>query len=253
MLSIAAVDLDDTIVRSDDTISDRTLNALAAWEARGHHVIIATGRPPRMTRAIPDVLHHLHWICYNGVVIRRQDRILFEEMIEYGMARQIIERILAIDPRAPIGLEIDDRLYLNRESRRADVIVVDHPLSAPQRPVAKILMPLGSYREVAARMGALPPGVRALLSEKYDIAQIMPGQSSKARALTHLVEQLGFTMERVVAFGDDVNDVEMLREAGLGVAMANGVAEVKTVADRITATVDEDGVAIVLEELLAGQ
>ena len=63
----------------------------------------------------------------------------------------------------------------------------------------------------------------------------------------------GIALSSVVAFGDDTNDVEMLRECGLGVAMANAVDEVKAVADFITLNNDDDGVGIVLEKLLAGE
>ena len=66
-----------------------------------------------------------------------------------------------------------------------------------------------------------------------------------------MVEQWGATLDNVVAFGDDTNDIEMVRQSGLGVAMTNAVAEVKAVARRHAPTNDEDGVACVLEELLA--
>ena len=91
----------------------------------------------------------------------------------------------------------------------------------------------------------------ALISPKYDLVQVIPYGASKAAALHWLLERWGLSLDEVIAFGDDVNDVEMVAEAGLGVAMANAVPEVKAVADRITTTNDEDGVAAVLEEFLA--
>ena len=78
----------------------------------------------------------------------------------------------------------------------------------------------------------------------------MPSGASKAAALGWLLDRWGLSQEDVVAFGDDVNDVEMVAEAGLGVAMANAVPEVKAAADRITVSNEEDGVAVVLEEFL---
>ncbi|MDE0463623.1 MAG: HAD hydrolase family protein, partial [Caldilineaceae bacterium] len=65
-----------------------------------------------------------------------------------------------------------------------------------------------------------------------------------------LLERWGVGMEAVISFGDDVNDVEMVAEAGLGVAMSNAVPEVKAAADRMTVSNKEDGVAVVLEEFL---
>ncbi|RIK43550.1 MAG: Cof-type HAD-IIB family hydrolase, partial [Chloroflexi bacterium] len=74
--------------------------------------------------------------------------------------------------------------------------------------------------------------------------------ANKAAALAVLMADWGVPLAQVVAFGDDTNDIEMLQECGLGVAVANAADEVKQVADEITATNDEDGVAIVLERLL---
>jgi 5-amino-6-(5-phospho-D-ribitylamino)uracil phosphatase len=250
MLSVAAVDLDDTIVRSDGTISDRTLDALHAWEAHGGRVIIATGRPPRMTRRIPDKLHHLPWICYNGAVIHHKELVLYEDLISGEDTRLIVEAILAAGPDVRVGVEIGDVLYLNQPLDRPGARHVADLLSVANQPSAKVILTMDHYRQIEPLLAAFPASARVLLSEKYNIAQIMPFASSKERALRHLLEQWGLSMVNVVAFGDDVNDVEMVAEAGLGVAMDNAVDAVKAVADRITLSNDEDGVALVLEELI---
>jgi 5-amino-6-(5-phospho-D-ribitylamino)uracil phosphatase len=253
MISVAAVDLDDTIVRSDGTISDRTLEALWRWEESGRHVVIATGRPPRSTRKIPAKLHHLPWICYNGAVIHHGEEILYEDMIAGEHARQIVQSILAVAPDCRLGLEIADVLYVNQPLDRPDVRHVADLLSVATQPAAKVLLSLEQYNAVQPLLAALPETTKVLLSEKYNLAQIMPYTSSKERALIHLVEGWGLTMQHVVAFGDDTNDVEMIAAAGIGVAMDNAVPEVKAVADRVTASNDEDGVALVLEELMDGE
>ena len=79
--------------------------------------------------------------------------------------------------------------------------------------------------------------------------EVLHPSVSKGRALDVLCRRFGIGPERVLAFGDNVNDVEMLEFAGLGVAMANGSPEALAVADRITASNDEDGIAVMLEEL----
>ena len=69
MISVLAVDLDETLLRSDGSVSPRTLETLAVWEAAGKRLVIATGRPPRSARKIPDALLHLPCVCYNGAAI----------------------------------------------------------------------------------------------------------------------------------------------------------------------------------------
>jgi Cof subfamily protein (haloacid dehalogenase superfamily) len=250
-ISVVAVDLDDTIVRSDGAISERTLDALHTWEDRGGHVIIATGRPPRSTRHIPHRLHHLPWICYNGAVIHHGEAVLYEDFISSEDTRLIVETILAASPNVRVGIEIGDVLYMNQPVDRPGVQHVVDLLSVANQPSAKVILTIEHYRQIEPMLTAFPASARVLLSEKYNIVQIMPYTTSKERALRHLLDKLALSMENVVAFGDDVNDVEMVAEAGLGVAMDNAVSEVKAVADRITATNDEDGVALVVEELLA--
>jgi Cof subfamily protein (haloacid dehalogenase superfamily) len=74
--------------------------------------------------------------------------------------------------------------------------------------------------------------------------------ATKGRALLALAKHLGLRREQVMAFGDGLNDIAMIENAGVGVAMGNAVDEVRRVADKITATNDEDGVAAVIETLL---
>lgn len=251
MISVLAIDLDETLLHNDGTVSERTLKTLAAWESSGRRTVIATGRPPRSARKIPDALLHLPCVCYNGASIYQEGIACYTRTIAPTDARGIVERLLAVNTPGWIGMEIDDALYINRQSERWGHIYTPDLLAIAEQPTAKIILPLQDYLYAEPLFGGLPDSCRVLLSEKYDIAQIMPGQSSKAVALHHLMERWGVTMDHVAAFGDDVNDVEMVAQAGLGVAMDNAVAEVKAVADRITASNDDDGVAQVVEDLLA--
>jgi hydroxymethylpyrimidine pyrophosphatase-like HAD family hydrolase len=89
-----------------------------------------------------------------------------------------------------------------------------------------------------------------MLSDKYNLVQILAANADKTHALRHLIDHLGLEMAQVVAIGDDINDVEMIRDSGLGIAVANAIPAVKAVAQRVTLSNDEDGVAVAIEELL---
>lgn len=250
MITVAAVDLDETLLRDDGNVSPRTLETLAAWQAAGHRLVIATGRPPRSARAIPDVLRHLPCICYNGAAIYLDGELSYTRTIPANDAWGIVQSLLNAMPDGRVGVEIDDLLYVNKPTDRPGTRFTPDLLGMAARPAAKIIMPLRDYLQAIPSGNGLPPSARVLLSEKYDIAQIMSNNASKATALRHLLDAWGVAMEQVAAFGDDVNDVEMVAEVGLGVAMDNAVDEVKAVAKRITASNNDDGVALVVEELL---
>lgn len=252
MISVVAVDLDETLLRSDGSVSERTLAALASWEVAGHRAVIATGRPPRSARRIPEALLHLPCICYNGAAIYQDGVQRYARNIDADSTRWVVERLLDAGVSGWLGIEINDTLYINKPRNGWPHIHTPDLLAVANQPAAKILLSMTDYVQAAPRIGTLPTSAQVLLSEKYDLAQIMPVNSSKATALQHLLGEWAIPMAQAAAFGDDVNDVEMVEEAGLGVAMENAVAEVKAVAQRITASNDEDGVALVVEELLWG-
>ncbi len=251
-IAVVAVDLDDTIVRSDKTVSPRTLDALLRWAETGGRLVIATGRPPRATEGVPEPLHRFPWIVYNGVEAIHNGRLLYQDLIPADQVRAITELLLRTIPDHRIGLEIDDVLYTNQDLGRFGVQHVTDLRAVANRPAAKILFSMDGEKSLQV-LASLPPDVKPLVSRKYQLVQIMPRSASKGRALRHLVESWGLTMDQVMAFGDDVNDVDMLAMSGIGVAMGDAEPEVLAVADRITGTADEDGVAQVLEELMAGR
>jgi hypothetical protein len=249
MLSILALDLDETLVRSDQTISPHTLDQLARWDAAGHRIVIATGRPPRRTRAIPDALHRYPWVCYNGSVVLDQGRLIHQTTIPAADAAALVETYMGLLPHAWVEIEANDHAHTNRFDTAYDAIYTQDIRKVARRATAKIYLLLDDYRQVADQL-PVAPSMRVLISNKYNIAQIMPTGVSKAAGLRVLTDGWGQSLRNVIAFGDDTNDLEMIRDAGLGVAMGNAVPELKAVANRVTLTNDEEGVAVVVAEYL---
>jgi hydroxymethylpyrimidine pyrophosphatase-like HAD family hydrolase len=123
-------------------------------------------------------------------------------------------------------------------------------VTVAHQPAAKILFFHQEIASLEAVLNCLPDGTRAMVSEKYNLVQILANNADKTHALRYLATHLGMDMADVIAIGDDINDVDMIRDAGLGIAVANAVPAVKAVAKRITLSNDEDGVAVIIEELL---
>ena len=251
-ISVIASDLDDTLLRKDGTISDATLALFRRWEDTGNRLIIATGRPPRSARSgLPPGLAHLPLICYNGAVAFENGETVFEEYIPGATVKSIVQRLLARAPLARIGLEIHDQLYLNQTPPRAlagytvvDLATVYH------QPTAKIILRHSQADLLGDALDDLPDSVQIMVSNRYDLIQIMPRRVNKANALAAMVARWGLGLHNVISFGDDVNDVEMLQQSAIGVAVSNAVAEVLAAADHITGTPEEDGVGMVVEKLL---
>lgn len=250
MIQIVALDLDDTLLRSDKSLAAETIELLHVLEERDIRVVVATGRPPRsVAEALPSELHHIPWICYNGAEIYENGEKIYENLLSVDDTRQIVESFEKLLPTSALGLEIDDVLYMNRESDRWRVYQQANLLEIATRPSAKVLFFEENFSLLDPLLTSLPPNARAMLSHKYRLVQILARNADKAEALRFMTKRWDMDLVNVVAFGDDVNDVDMVREAGIGVAVANAVAEVKEVANRVTLSNDDDGVGIVLREL----
>jgi Cof subfamily protein (haloacid dehalogenase superfamily) len=249
---ILALDLDDTLLRTDKTISECTRQALRRWLAAGHEVIVATGRPPRWIHdALPPELHDAPRVVYNGAQVIVAGNVVYRNEIAPADVRKIVEWTQTYRPHWHIGLEIDDQLYLNRSTQKAGVYTVAELISLCERPAAKIIFPFPEAREdLAPLLAALPASTRALITPKFSMVQLCGSTTDKADALAHLLAQRNLSFDSLAAIGDDVNDIEMLRRAAIGIAVDNALDEVKLVADWVTDAANADGVATAIERLL---
>jgi Cof subfamily protein (haloacid dehalogenase superfamily) len=250
---LLALDMDDTLLRTDGTISQRTLAALDSWREAGNTIVIATGRPTRsIATVLPESLHSVPWITYNGAYIFLKGECIYENLIAPADTHAIIDLVKEALPDCALGLEIDNTLFLNRTINRTSPYEVVDLVSVAHQPAAKILFFHQEFGTLENVLSLLPTDTRAMLSDKYNLVQILAATADKTHALRYLITQLGLEMAQVVAIGDDINDVDMIRDSGLGVAVENAIPAVKAVAKRLTATNDEEGVALVIEELLQG-
>ena len=118
------------------------------------------------------------------------------------------------------------------------------------KPAGKILVNLRYVGDISEVYEFLPDDCRIIITDNGALGQILNKDVSKAGGVKALAEVLGIGLDEVISFGDDYNDIEMIRECGIGVAMGNAPQDIKDAADIITASNDEDGVAIILEKLL---
>ena len=249
--SVLVLDLDDTLLRSDSTVSPRTLAALNRWRAQGNAIVIATGRPTRsIAPVLPDELHTVPWISYNGAYVYLDGECIYENLISPQATHAIVSLVNEMLPECAVGLEIDNNLYLNRVINRTSPYRVVDLLTVAHQPAAKILFFHHENAALDAILRLLPSDTRAMLSEKYDLVQVLAANADKTHALKFLIDRMGLEMAQVIAIGDDINDVDMIRDSGLGVAVANAIPAVKAVAKRETLSNDEDGVALIVEEIL---
>ncbi|MFN3334288.1 MAG: HAD family hydrolase [Caldilinea sp.] len=250
---VLALDLDDTLLRSDKSVSAANLAAIERWLDCGHVVVVATGRPPRsVPPVLPDLLRHAPRIVYNGAQAIVDDQVVYARPLPTDDVRHMLEWAESSGEQWYIGLEIDDVLYVNRNFSKSGHFEVADLVQLCDQPVYKMIFFFPEGRgDIEPLLAAVPPTTRSLVTPKFDIVQLCAGNADKATALDFLLSQCGWSLDAAIAIGDDINDIEMVRRSGVGIAVENALPEVKAVADWIAPHNDADGVAFAIHRLLA--
>jgi Cof subfamily protein (haloacid dehalogenase superfamily) len=257
-----ATDLDGTIVRSDGTISARTREALAAAEAAGLMVVLVTGRPPRWMGEVAAATGHTGLaICANGALLYdlHTEAVVDARLLEPDLLRAVVDRlragipglVFAVEHGMSFAHEPGYRHGWAIGSPQTRVGAIDTILD---RAAAKLLArhptlePEALLRQAVELLGGQ---ATATHSSSYGLLEISASGVTKASALAELADRHGISSSEVVAFGDMPNDLAMLAWAGRSVAVANAHPEVLDAASEVTGSNDDDGVAQVVERLVA--
>ena len=261
-IRLVATDLDGTLLRNDQTLSERTRRALAAAQGVGITVVLVTGRPPRFVQPLAQEIGVSGpAICCNGAILYDP---LTNSMLEHvtmtgETARAIVQRIRANSPGAGFAIERGltygcDQTYrqLGGGRLRPEDDQVADALTLCAQKVTKLIVrhPTLSSHDYYPQARAIAGDLAAVTISGPHIVEITALGVDKAAMLARLCARLGVAPAQVMAFGDMPNDAPMLAWAGRGVAVANAHYEARAAATSFTASNMEDGVAIALERLL---
>lgn len=257
-------DFDGTLLRTDDTVADETVAAIARYRAAGGKFVITTGR------MLPSILPWARKFGLEGEVIACQGAVIadiatgehhFVSGIEHGLAREILADLEADGQH--IHLYHDDTMFVNvcdEFTRRYEAATG----------VKAVFLPGGATGHMRDYRGALEkilclcppertPGYIAKYAEKYRgrlvvnssapfILEIVSATCTKGTGVRWVAERCGVPLARTLAMGDSTNDVELLKAAGWGVAVANAADALKAVADEVTVSCDEDAVGKIIQK-----
>lgn len=266
-LRLIATDLDGTLLDPSSAVTPRTRAALDAARSRGIHVVPVTARQPIGLRAIAADAAFDGWaLCSNGAYATHltDGRMLFAEELPADTIRTLAEALRASVPGLLFAsvreggetlvaqhgyAEIADLSDHKRDPETMGGVPLEQVLAAPSLKLVIRHPELAPAALFDALRSLGLTGFEATLSGA-PFVEVMAEGVTKATGLTRLCMHLGIDRTEVVAFGDALNDVEMLRWAGRGVAMADAEPLVQDAADETTASNADDGVAQVIERLL---
>ncbi|WP_088286893.1 HAD-IIB family hydrolase [Kineosporia sp. A_224] len=264
-MRLVASDLDGTIVRHDGTMSPRTVSVLSRCQERGVDVVFVTGRPMRwMPPVIEATGHRGLAILGNGALVYdlATETVVETRALAPDTVHAAVEALRAVLPNARFALETltgyrrETEFMPHHEAAREAMSGTIADLLADDPVVLKVLC--RDETSTADPMLALARPALAGIAEpvhsdaRSSLLEVAALGVSKASTLAMLAQERGIAASEVVAFGDQPNDVPMLHWAGRGYAMADGHPEALAAADAVAPPCAEDGVAQVLEALLAG-
>ena len=267
---LLVLDVDGTLLNDEREISKRTLAALLKVQQMGVRIVLASGRPTYGLMPLAKTLELGNYggfvLSYNGCqIIKAQNgEILFErrinpEMLPY-LEKKARKNGFAIFTYHDDTLITDspDNEYIKNEALLNNLKIIKEDEFSTAIDSAPGLCMLVSDKEKAL-IGLeqhwekrLAGTLDAFRSEPYFL-EVVPCGVNKANTLGALLEHLGVTREEVIAVGDGVCDVTMLQLAGMGVAMGHSQDSVKVCADYVTASNEEDGVALAVEKLILAE
>ena len=267
---LLVLDVDGTLLNDEREISKRTLAALLKVQQMGVRIVLASGRPTYGLMPLAKTLELGNYggvvLSYNGCqIIKAQNgEILFERRINPEML-PYLEKIARKNGFAIFTYHDDtlitdspDNEYIKNEALLNNLKIIREDEFSTAIDFAPCKCMLVSDKEKAL-IGLeqhwekrLAGTLDAFRSEPYFL-EVVPCGVNKANTLGALLEHLGVTREEVIAVGDGVCDVTMLQLAGMGVAMGHSQDSVKVCADYVTASNEEDGVALAVEKLILAE
>ena len=267
--SIIALDLDGTLTNSEKNITPRTFDALMKAQREGVRLVLASGRPTFGIAALANQLQLADYggyvLSYNGgrIIDWCEKTVIFSQVVDqklvpilYDFAEKAQLPIVTYLPEAILASKNEGE-YLAEEAR-----INGMPVVVAQNFVEEAMQISGGSTKFLIPgepelLIQLESEMKAALSEQMDVfrsapcfLELPPKGIDKAQSLQRLLTHLGLERESLMAFGDGFNDLSMIQFAGQGVAMANAVEEVKSIADFVTTSNEEDGIAHALEQLL---
>jgi Cof subfamily protein (haloacid dehalogenase superfamily) len=260
-IELVATDLDGTVIRHGGVVSPRTLAAFSAIENAGIPLVFVTGRPPRWMSSVVEATGHRGVaVCANGALVYdlHTEKVLERFCIEPAIALETVRRIRAEMPGAAFATEQVE--WFGREPAYQSRMVLDGVEIGSieelvREPVAKLLVRLdgGDSDDMLRRAEAVVSDLVTVThsNDRDCLLEISALGVTKATTLARFAAERGVAAERVLAFGDQPNDLAMLAWAGTAYAVANAHPDVLAAIPQHALSVDDDGVAVVIEQMLA--
>ena len=257
-VKVVALDLDGTLLNSNNEISDFNKHILRKLKDRGVHIILCTGRPYNAMKKFREELSlDDHVICFNGAnIVDKDDKLILDTSLDTEISLELVE----------VGK--GRNTYFHGFMKDKWLVPYTNEISEKYKARTGLTETVGALEEVEGLRftNMMYIGENSLLKEIYEeleerlgdrvykafsnpnFLEVLSASSSKAKALDFFLKERGLTSENLLVMGDSYNDLEMLKFARYGVVMDNTPAELKEQFELVAPENDEDGVGRYLKD-----
>lgn len=262
---LICLDLDGTLLNDDKEITSYTKRVLTTLQNQGHKLMIATGRPYRASQIYYHELNmNTPVVNFNGAFVHHPKNDQFEimhEVLDLGLSHEIIQSLQNFGVSNIIA-EVRDYVFLNNFDQK---LFDGFSMGNPKIETGDLLTSLNESPTslLVEAEEFMIPRIKQMLTRFYaeniehrrwgspfPVIEIVRQGISKARGIDYVKSYLDIDRNHIIAFGDEDNDLEMIDYAGVGVAMGNAIGELKSIANHVTETNEQDGVGTFLESYL---
>lgn len=262
---LIVLDLDGTLLTDEKIISTRTKQALAAARHQGHQVMIATGRPYRASKMYYQQLDlSTPIVNFNRAYVHHPTSRAFEAKhspIDLSTVHDIVDSLAPFDLDNVLAEVMDDVYIQNHDARLLDILssgepkITTGPLVETLKSSPTSILLQAKEQQVATIRQHLADTKADLIDHRrcgapWHVIEIVRSGIHKAKGVAHVSRTLGIPRDRIIAFGDEDNDLEMIDYVGVGVAMGNAIPQLKNIANEITDSNNDDGIAALLVDRL---
>ena len=259
------LDMDGTLLHSDHSVSESTIRTIRTLTGKGIWVILVSARP--LNAVLPafqeiGIPESYPIITLNGSYIVEKEQPIFQATIDLPTVVAVAEQVRPFKATIAYYLqrewysEVNDA-WTEHEQKIMDVKIKVGPLAglvkewAARNIAPNKMMVMGeppAIGEIQKHLRSLYDGRLNIYPSKPTYLEVMDSQGSKSNAVRFISQRLKLDRSEIIAMGDNYNDIEMIKYAGMGVAMGNAPDEIKADADYVTDTNNNDGVRKALEK-----
>lgn len=265
MYKLIAIDMDGTLLKGDKTISEENYSAIQKAKKSGVKIVLATGRPLNGIRKYLDHLNLIneddYAVTYGGAVVQntKSEKFISRDILElndwnylFSLSQKLKVNIHVLTETSCITPKYNK--YSNQEATMNKIpLIIDNPTNMKENISLIKIMFIDEPEILEEVLKNLPKE----LYEKYTIVRSAPYfleflnlKANKGLGVETLAKSLNIKQEEIICIGDAGNDTHMVEYAGLGVAMENAFPELKKVADFITLSNENHGVAYVIDKFI---